>query len=206
MNIHFSNLTPESCYALMTQAIIPRPIAWVLTENEDKKNYNLAPFSYFNAVCSNPPAIMVSISSNPEQTKKDTSKNLVGIDTPFVVHIAPIQEIHNLNNSAASFSYGESEIEKLNLPLVEWDFPIPRLREAPLAFACKIWKVIELGDNGLQSLLLAKIQSLYVKDEIASKDQKGRTKINAHKINPLIRLGFGEYASLGEIFTIQRPK
>ena len=47
-------------YYLMSQTLVPRPVAWVLSEN-DTGNYNLAPFSYFNAICSAPPLIMLSI-------------------------------------------------------------------------------------------------------------------------------------------------
>ena len=59
MYIDFSQWDPSAIYHLMTQTVVPRPIAWVLTESADQ-NFNLAPFSYFTAVSSHPPLLMIS--------------------------------------------------------------------------------------------------------------------------------------------------
>jgi len=56
MHIDMSTLSPAQAYAMMTQTVIPRPIAWILTGNSDN-TYNLAPFSYFNALASDPPIV-----------------------------------------------------------------------------------------------------------------------------------------------------
>ena len=204
MYINFSELNPQNSYALITQTIIPRPIAWVLTKNQKKNNYNLAPFSYFNAVCSKPPYVVISMSKKTNNTSKDTARNLKNKGTPFVLHIASTKNLQNLNQSATEISYGESEVEKFNIPLTEWEFSIPRLQDVMIAFACKSWKRIPI-EKSEQFLLLAKLESIYIDDKITEKDTKDRLKINAKKINPLIRLGFGEYAMLGKVFNILRP-
>lgn len=205
MEIDLSKLTPQKCEDLLTQTVIPRPIAWVLTKNIQHQNYNLAPFSYFNVICSNPAAIMLSISSKSDKEKKDTAKNLSKLGTLFVIHIASAQESEHLNNSAASFAYGESEVKKLKMSLCSWGFAIPRLEKTPIALACELWKVIKLDENTMQSLLLAKVHNLYAKNEIVSEDKKGILKICAKKTNPLARLGSKEYTKLGEIFSVDRP-
>ena len=71
MILDLSALQPAQVYFQMIQTLVPRPIAWVLSEIENDK-YNLAPFSYFNAVCSDPPLIMLSVGKKPDGSFKDT--------------------------------------------------------------------------------------------------------------------------------------
>ena len=65
MYIDFGDMTPQQVYITMTQTVIPRPIAWVLSENADA-SLNLAPYSYFNAVSSDPALVMISAGVKPE--------------------------------------------------------------------------------------------------------------------------------------------
>ena len=79
MNLNFSDFSASQRYHLMTQTIIPRPIAWVLTDsssNAEKDNFNLAPFSYFTAVSSEPPILMLSVGKKPNGDDKDTLINV----------------------------------------------------------------------------------------------------------------------------------
>ena len=64
MHINVEELTGTEAYHLLTQTVIPRPVAWILTENEEG-DYNLAPFSFFTAISSRPPLIMFSVGSKP---------------------------------------------------------------------------------------------------------------------------------------------
>lgn len=91
MYLNLSDLPSSEIYHLLTQTVIPRPIAWILTENEQSKSakydqYNLAPFSFFNAMASNPPAFVVSIGKKTETQEKDTRANLKE-GNACVVHI-----------------------------------------------------------------------------------------------------------------------
>ncbi len=76
MNLQLSSISPTQIYHLMTQTIIPRPIAWVLTDSGEH-NYNLAPFSYFTPVASNPPLLMFSVGKKPSGETKDTTRNVI---------------------------------------------------------------------------------------------------------------------------------
>ena len=86
MYIDFGKMTAQQVYITMTQTIVPRPIAWVLSENPDQ-SLNLAPYSYFNAVCSDPPLLMISAGVKPDGATKDTRDNIRD-RKEFVVHIA----------------------------------------------------------------------------------------------------------------------
>ena len=109
MYIDFSQLSANQIYGTMVQTVVPRPIAWVLSENPQEA-YNLAPFSYFNAVCSDPPLLMISIGKKPDGSFKDTRVNIEQ-RKDFVVHIAHENMLDALNESSATLSAEVSEIE-----------------------------------------------------------------------------------------------
>ncbi|OZG73827.1 protein/domain typically associated with flavoprotein oxygenase, DIM6/NTAB family protein [Hahella sp. CCB-MM4] len=210
MNIDLAQLQASEIYHLMTQTVIPRPIAWILSENSHVKGtaegqYNLAPFSFFNALTSAPPTLVVSIGKKPDGELKDTRSNLV-TGKPCVVHIADATQVQMVSDSSRTLEYGKSELDSLALNLVEFEqFELPRIKECHIAFGCRVSEVVELGPVP-QALILLQIEKLYLGDEVTLTDAKGRLKVDAKKVNPLARLGANEYASIGEVITLDRPK
>ncbi len=204
MDIDLSELSANQIYATMTQALIPRPIAWVLSENEDA-GFNLAPFSYFTGVSSKPPLIMLSVGKKPDGSPKDTRANIEA-RKDFVVHIASREMMENVNDSSSSHPAGFSEVEHLGLDLVELaGSRLPRIAQCRLAMACELFEIQEIGDVP-QALIFGKVKSIYVDDAVGGKDEKGRYKIHADRLDPLARLGAGEYQGFGEVLPLGRPK
>ena len=204
MNIDLNELTASDVYFALTQTVIPRPIAWVLSQNEGG-DYNLAPFSYFNAVCSDPPLIMLSLGRKPDGSAKDT---LVNIDArrDFVVHIPHRQMLAPLNESSATLPAGESEVERLGLGLADFPgSPVPRLTECRLALACERFEIREIG-HAPQSLIFGRVHRLFVDDSIGEQKPGGRLKIHADCLDPLGRLGASEYLEFGKVISLSRPK
>lgn len=203
MNLQLSSLSPTQIYHLMTQTIIPRPIAWVLTDSGEH-NYNLAPFSYFTPVASNPPLLMFSVGKKPSGEIKDTTRNVIA-NKKLVVHIADISLADQVTQTAATLDHGESEVEQSNLALVSFDgFDLPRLKDCPIAFGCSLYEVKEIGETP-QSLIFAEIEQVYIDETVINSEQE-RLVIDALKVNPLSRLGGSEYAILEKTFSVARPK
>lgn len=203
MNIEFSNMSSTAIYHLMTQTVIPRPIAWVLSKNKDA-SHNLAPFSYFNAVCSEPPLCMLSMGKKPDGSAKDTAANLVE-QADCIVHIAHAQQSDVVTASAATLPYGVSEIEANNITLADHaGWPLPRIEECPIAFWCKVHSRQEIG-NAPQQILFVEMIEMYINDAAVTQ-QNNRIEVDALAVNPLARLGASQYADLGNIFTQSRPK
>lgn len=203
MDINLSTLESTKIYHLMTQTIIPRPIAWVLSENEDA-SLNLAPFSYFNAVCSDPPLLMLSMGKKPSRDSKDTARNLQ-VGAVCTVHIAHAQQADIVTATAATLEYGESEAAVNNIELCQHnDWPIMRIKDTPIAYFCKVHSRQEIG-NTPQQLIFLEAKELFISDDAANQSD-GRINISALSINPLARLGASQYANLGEVFTKARPK
>ncbi|MCH8497174.1 MAG: flavin reductase family protein [Marinobacter sp.] len=203
MLIDFADLSASQVYHAMTQTLIPRPIAWVLSENPGG-NLNLAPFSYFTAVSSEPPLVMLSIGSKPDGDLKDTRRNLME-GRPFVIHIAPSDLAAELTETSRTLPMGESELERAGLSLAPFEgSAIPRLAGCPIAMACALYEVQEIGPKR-QGLIFAEVKRLYLSDAVA-RMENGRLLVAADKVDPLARLGGEEYASLGSVVRVPRPR
>ena len=204
MILNLSELTSTQVYFQMGQTLLPRPIAWVLSEIETDK-YNLAPFSYFSAISSNPPLIMFSVGKKPDGSLKDTRVNIEQ-RKDFVVHIAHREMLEPLNQSSATMDSSESEVDQLGLETVTFEGSrLPRLKDCRVAYACNCYDIHEIGSTP-QSVIYGEITHMYIDDNIISTSETGRIKVHADKLDPIARLGANEYTSLGDIITLVRPE
>lgn len=204
MQIKLDELPTQQVYFTMTQSLLPRPIAWLLTENDDG-GYNLAPFSYFNAVCSDPPLVVVSIGKQEDGSDKDSLRNIR--ERPeCVIHIASCAQLDALNQSSATLPPGQSEVEAGGLDLTRVPgFRMPRLSDCRIAMFCQRHDIQMIGTRKQQALLFAEVTEIYIADDCAETLENGRLKIHADRVEPLSRLGASEYATFGEVRRVQRP-
>lgn len=194
---------PDQNYFLLIQAIVPRPIAWVLSESRTGA-YNLAPFSYFNAIASDPPLIMLSVGWKDETTEKDTLIN-IRERNDFVVHIPSVAQLKEVVESSATYEHEISEIEVLGLTLEHIEGQrLPKLNGPKLALFCEKYSVQAIG-NDQQGLIFGQVNHIWVSEEIATM-KNGHLTITPEHLDPLARLGGANYASLGQIHTVKRPR
>ncbi len=203
MDIKMSDLSPQQAYHTMTQTIIPRPIAWILTQNKNN-SLNLAPFSYFCGVCSDPPIIMISFGKRPDGSQKDTLVN-IRERNDFVLHIPSKKMAADLSESSRGLPPEESEIDAIGLKTIAMPgSSLPRLVDCKIAYSGELYEIQEMG-KGPQYLMFGKLNNLYLADEITSLKEKERLKVDAHEADILARLGGDQYCGLNDIFSIQRP-
>ena len=208
MIIDASEQSANKLYYTMTQTIIPRPIAWVLSDNGegvDRDNrFNLAPFSYFTPVSSSPPLLMFSVGKKPDGTLKDTRQNILQRDH-FVVHICDSSLADKVTKSSATLPHGVSEVNQLGLELVDFDgFSLPRVKECKIAYGCHRFEIKEIG-NVPQALIFGLVTHIYIDDSIVD-ETDGRLKVSAEKVDPLARTGGDEYWVSGRTIAIKRPE
>jgi flavin reductase (DIM6/NTAB) family NADH-FMN oxidoreductase RutF len=204
MFLDFKTLTPNQCYGAMVQAIVPRPIAWVLSDNGDGR-YNVAPFSFFTGICSDPPLLMLSVGKKDAVEEKDTRVN-IRERSNFVVHIPSTRHLEQVNTTSASLAHGQSEVETAKLELIEIDgFMLPRIADCEIAIACSLYRIDEIG-NVPQAVIYGEIQSITINDELIVDHPKGRLQLDTHALDPLARLGGSNYGRLGDVLTANRPK
>lgn len=203
MLLDFNPLNPAQRYFQMIQTLIPRPIAWVLTAHENNK-LNLAPFSYFSAVCADPALIMISVGKKAPGVEKDTRTNIEARGH-FVVHIPSMDQLEAMNASSATLAADISEVEQLGLETVPFgDFPLPRLKHAKVAYGCELYELHEMGNAG-QAVIYGEIKQLYLDDTIVEHLPGDRLKVDAARLDPVARLGANEYAGLSEVIKLKRP-
>ena len=201
MILDFSQLPPRDAYNWMINAITPRPIAWVSTISAGGK-HNLAPFSFFQGVCANPPTVIFCGANDRTGKQKDSVIN-VGQVPEFVVNLVPYALREPMNLTAAPLPHGESEFEKFNIATKPSDRIRPlRVAAAPVAFECKLDRIVELG-NGPQgsSVVFGTIVCMHVDESVL--DDTGT--IDPVKLDTIGRMGGDYYTRTTELFTIKRP-
>lgn len=203
MHIALEDLSTAGVYHLMTQVIVPRPIAWVVTDNgsgDGPARWNLAPFSYFNAVASDPPSVMFSIGVSGRGTgspggRKDTLTNLTERGE-HTIALPTRAQIDAVEATSTEVPHGESEFALAGLEAVTWDWPVPRPSGAHAAMGCTVDSVIPVAD-GPQRVVIACVHVIWVDDVAVGEDHRGRPLVDATLLDPLMRLGAGNYAEMG---------
>lgn len=201
VSIDPSQNTERENYKFLIGSIIPRPIAFVTTISKDGI-LNGAPFSYFNIVSSNPPMISISIQRSAGR-QKDTARNIME-SKQFVVHIVDEHNVEKINKTAATLPPDQSEIELSNLtPVDSVKISVPGVKEAKIRMECLLEHSLELG--GLETpgcdLIIGKVVQFHIENDIY---ENGR--IDPRGLAAISRLAGTNYAKIGEIFSIERPK
>lgn len=182
-------------YKLLNSIIVPRPIAFITTKSENGI-INAAPFSYFNAVCTEPVLISVAISRRNGQ-RKDTSRNIFATKE-FVINICSVDLAKVISFAAQDFPPDISEIDlsKLSL-LASKKISVPRIANTPIQMECVFKQTIEFGENR-GDLIIGEVVNIHLHKKIL--DSKGH--IDFEKLNPLARLSGKTYAELTNFFDI----
>lgn len=194
-------LDVTSIYKILIGSVVPRPIALISTISPEGI-LNVAPFSFFNGVSSNPPCISVSFSRHPDGTKKDTLKNIEAT-SEFVVNSTNEWIIEEANHASGNFPSQVSEFDITGLtPLPSIVVKAPRVKESAIQMECKFYKSVEVGDGtaGSATLVIGQIVQVHVGDEVY---QDG--KILIEKLKPISRLGGLNYGKVSDVFALARP-
>ena len=154
-------------YKLLTGSIIPRPIAVVSTLNNDGSN-NLAPFSFFTAVSSDPMIVaFCPVMRGSDGEKKDTLKNIEA-NKEFVVNFVQESYADKINNTSKEYAYGEDEYLHSGLTAIDSKLVAPkRLKESPIHFECKLRDILSYGSHsGAGTLVTGEVVCVHVDDKL----------------------------------------
>ncbi|GGA78138.1 flavin reductase family protein [Ornithinibacillus halotolerans] len=194
--------TERENYKLLIGSIVPRPIAFVTTMT-DEGVINGAPFSYFNIVSSNPPLISISI-QRKEGQMKDTARN-INSKGEFVVHIVDEDNVDKINKTAATLAPDKSEIEISSLTLLPSEvITVPGVKEAKVRMECvlEINITLEGSDEAPGTdLIIGKVVRYHINENVYENG-----KIDHEKLAAVSRLAGSNYAKIGDVFAIERPK
>lgn len=201
MRVDPTQLHVREFYQLMIGAITPRPIAWVSTVSP-KGIPNLAPFSFFNGVTSNPPTVIFSPINNRQGRKKDTVLNIEAT-RQFVVNVVSFDAAEKMNATSAEFDYEVSEFDECGLtPIASEKVKPPRVKEARVHMECELDRIIHIGEGPLAAnLVLGRIVLMHIDDGVL--DDAGA--IDPAKLDTIGRMGGEYYSRTTERFTLPRP-
>ena len=193
-------LSARENYKLLIGSVIPRPVALVVTQSEAGV-VNIAPFSFFNIVSSEPALVSLSI-QRKEGVEKDTARNLRR-KKEAVIHILDEENVLAANQTAANLPPDVSEQTVAALTLDESiKVQVPSLNEAKIRFEVQVYQHVPIKkDNQITADFFILAIQHYVIDEQVYEDGK----INPHSLKPVSRLAGNDYSKLGELFTLARP-
>lgn len=188
-------------HRLMIGSIVPRPIAFVSTKSKNGI-LNLAPFSYFNGVCSNPPTIMFAPARRGyDGLTKDTLNNIR--DTKeFVVNIVSEEIVEPMVACATDFEKEVNEFEVSRLtPVDSVKVAPPCVKESKVSFECRLQTIVPVGEAepGGGFVVIGNIVMFHVDDDVY---RDGRIDLDALK--PVGRLAGNNYSRINDIFTVVR--
>lgn len=208
MNIPPEEIALRDRYKLLIGAIVPRPIAVVSTLAPSGET-NLAPFSFFCGVGSNPMTLAFCPGNKPDGTDKDTLRNSLGRDEggtgEFVVNVATESWAHQMAAAGEPLDYGESEFDLTGLtPVASLVVAPPRVAESPIAFECRTLQVIRtnpgVADGG--NLVLGEVVFIHVDDELLD----DAWHVDADRLRAIGRMGGADYCRTRDRFSLPRGR
>ena len=187
---------------LLTDVVVPRPIAWVSTVSE-RGIYNLAPFSAYSMVSAKPLLICFSVATNRDGQKKDTILNIESTKE-FVISVVAEDQAEAMNKTSVHYPRDASEYEKAGLTPVKADLvKAPMVGGSPISMECRVHRILEFGQvPTLTSLVIGEILLIHIANELYDK-QSGRLS----GFNAVGRLG-GDgdiYCRTRDTFQMKRP-
>ena len=199
MKVDPATLSADAAYYWQVATILPRPIAWVSTLNDDGST-NLAPFSFFTGVSADPPTCLICVSRHGGGRKKDTWTN-VERTGELVIHVVTDALAQKMNITSRAFPYGVDEIAEAGLTKVASErVAVPRIAESPVAMECKLERIVEVGREGT-AVIIAEILLWHVADEVVG--ENGRVDLG--KLDAVGRMAGSSYTRTRDRFDMVRP-
>lgn len=202
MEFNTTEITWQTSYKLLTGAIVPRPIGWISTIDEDGVP-NLAPFSFFNVVSGNPPHVLFCVSLRAsEDLDKDTLRN-VRVNGEFVVNIVTEDLAWAMNETAATLEPSINEFQHAGLTETpSTKIRPPRVAEAPIHFECRVTEIVNVGQKvGGSAVVIGEVVHIHVNDDFLLGDDK----IDPDKLRPIGRMAGTDYVRTADRFSLIRP-
>jgi len=201
MHFDLAQIPQEQAYKLLVGTVVPRPIALATTVDLQGR-VNAAPFSFFNAVSSIPPVVVLGIGGGEGTGDgwKDTERNIR--DTgEFVVNLVDEAMAERMNICAVDFpsAVGELDIARLSA-LPSAGVKPPRIAESPVSFECRRLTGLSLGARSV--LEVGRVVHIHIRDDLVD---PVRFYVATDKMRLVARMhGRGWYARTSDLFEMPR--
>jgi flavin reductase (DIM6/NTAB) family NADH-FMN oxidoreductase RutF len=188
-------------YRLLTACVTPRPIGWISTISPSGVS-NLAPYSFFNAVGANPPAVMFSPTNRRDGSKKHSLINSAATGE-FVVNIVSEFLVERMNETSREVGYEVSEFPLAGLTeAASIKVRPPRVAEALAALECKVIQVVPVGEGPMSgNLVIGRVVMVHVAESVMA----GHRDIDPERLATVGRMGGSLYTRTRDRFELERP-
>ncbi|KAJ3187033.1 hypothetical protein HDU85_007071 [Gaertneriomyces sp. JEL0708] len=199
-----TQMAKPDCYKMLISSVVPRPIALVSTVDPATGVVNVAPYSYFNVVCHDPPTLMISVNYG-RTGMKDTLRNILAT-SEFVVNTMSEHYVESANHSTTNYPPDVSELEPSGLtttPATEVRPPL--VAESAVSFECRVKHVNILHNKdgrATAGVVLGEVIKAHVKKGVWKEEQG---VVDMKEFRPLGRLGGVMYGRVSSGFELPRP-
>lgn len=197
-------LSKQENYKILSGSIIPRPVAFVTTMEEEHGIINAAPFSFFNVVSSDPPCLMLSV-GRKQGEMKDTARNAVAFQE-LVIHLTTEAIVEEVNKTAAPLASSISELSLTELQTVPSQLvKVPGIADALMRMECQLMQHIPVHNDAGEittDLFLCRVLCYHLHEDVYDPVSG---YVNDERIQAVARLAGNFYAKLGDRFTLERP-
>ena len=180
--------------------VTPRPIGWISTRGADGHD-NLAPYSFFNAVAYVPPQVMfASTSAKPDRDGTKDSVAQIRETGVFCVNIVEYAMKDVMNRTAGAWDRNVDEFEDAGIEKAACEtIDCARVASAPAALECRLTRIVELPGEANQ-VVFGEVTGVHMRDDCLVDGQ-----FDVTRFNPLTRLGYMDYSTIRETFSMRRP-
>ena len=190
--------------SLFNAIVAPRPIGWISSLSKAGE-VNLAPFSHFNLVSTNPPVLIFSCNAPGDRQEKDTVAN-VRATGEFVANLVTWDLRDAMNKTSTNAPHGVDEFDLAGLEkLPSVKVRPPRVAASPAQLECTVLQIVDIEprqeSESRSSVVFGRIIGVHLQDEFVTE----RGHFDVARTRPLTRLGGLQYASIGEIIELPRP-
>ena len=195
-----ADLSAGRAYHLLCSMVAPRPIAWVTSQDAAGRT-NAAPFSWFQAVCADPPMVMVAVVDRPAGLK-DTARNVLETQE-FVVNIARGGQLEALVATSAELAHGENELDAVGLASSPARAVAPpRIDGCAGWLECRLVEHHRYGRDKATTVLVGEVVHVGLADDVAT--ERGMLDPVAAQLPA--RLGGDDYLRVTDTFPVRRPQ
>jgi flavin reductase (DIM6/NTAB) family NADH-FMN oxidoreductase RutF len=212
MHVNISELPHNEIYNIVLNCVGPRPIAWVSTLSASGQP-NLAPFSFFNCVCVDPPLLAFAPGLRPPKNAgsaqgkvdgvaKDTLRN-VRETKEFVVNVVTFDLLERMNVTSGEYDSRVDEFELAKVTPVPSKMVRPaRVGESPVNFECKLHQILDFSPAPTSSsLVIGRVVAIHIDDKHI---KNGR--IDRNSLDLIGRMGGIQYTRTRDRVELARPK
>lgn len=168
MMFDMEQLDQARSYKLLSSSIVPRPIAWVVSQNADGVT-NAAPYSLFNFFGGHPPVVCIGM-GRPKGHDKDSLSNIRATQE-FVINMVTAPLARAMNTTAVPFPSGVNELELAGLETLPCTkIAGRRIKNSPLALECRLQQIIDVQHSSV--IVVANVQAVHIEDEFVKDAQR----------------------------------